>query len=92
MSAEEDASASPEGWNKVAEVAHRYEADLMAGRLRESGIDALVIDKSFHQEPIPNARFLAIVRVYVPADRAEDARRILENPGVSESREPGSKS
>jgi hypothetical protein len=74
-----------EGWELVAEVARDYEADLMAGRLRESGIDARVVDKSFHQEPVPTARDFAIVRVYVPAGQAEEARRILDNPGGAES-------
>ena len=73
----------PQGdWELVAEVARRYEAELMAGRLRASGIDARVIDKSFRQEPLPTVRSFAIVRVYVPADRAEEAQRILEDPGA----------
>jgi hypothetical protein len=84
MSAEEEANESHDGWEMVAEVARRYEADLIAGRLRESGIDARVVDKSFRQEPIPSVRSFAIVRVYVPADRGEEARRILDDPGTHE--------
>ena len=74
-----DEGQEPQGdWELVAEVARRYEAELMAGRLRASGIDAQVIDKSFRQEPLPTVRSFAIVRVYVPADRLEEARRILD--------------
>ena len=82
MSADGDEQPQePEGdWEMVAEVARRYEAELMAGRLRASGIDARVIDKSFRQEPLPTVRSFAIVRVYVPADRAEEAKRILDEP------------
>jgi len=82
MSTTEDGAEPNEGWEMVAEVARDYEADLMAGRLRESGIDARVVDKSFHQEPVPTARAFAIVRVYVPAGQAEEARRILADPGM----------
>ena len=35
------------------------------------------VDKSFRQEPLPSVRSFAIVRVYVPAAQAEEARRIL---------------
>lgn len=64
-------------WEVVAEVARRYEAELMAGRLRQAGIDARVIDKSFRQEPLPSVRSFAIVRVYVPTASAEEAHRLL---------------
>jgi hypothetical protein len=61
----------------VAEAARRYEADLMALRLREHGIDAQVVDQSFQQEPLPDVRSFAVVRVLVPTPQAEEARRIL---------------
>ena len=67
----------PGGWEVAAEVARRYEAELIAGHLRQAGIEARVIDKSFRQEPLPIARSLAIVRVYVPSASAEEAQRIL---------------
>jgi hypothetical protein len=92
MTTGKDTPEPEEGWELVAEVARDYEADFMAGRLRESGIDARVVDKSFHQEPVPTARAFAIVRVYVPADQAEEARRILDNPGGSEGPETDEKS
>jgi len=91
MSADEDPDPGAD-WEVAAEVARRYEAELMAGRLRATGIDARVIDKSFRQEPVPTARSLAIVRVYVPADRLEEARRILDEaaapPDDAGSEEP----
>jgi hypothetical protein len=61
----------------VAEVAELYEAELMALRLRDAGIETRVIDQSFRQEPLPMVRAFAIVRVYVPGARAEEARRLL---------------
>ena len=74
---EAEEPAPPGGWEVAAEVALRYEAELIAGRLRQAGIEARVIDKSFRQEPLPIARSLAIVRVYVPSASAEEAHRIL---------------
>jgi hypothetical protein len=74
----EDPEPDPrEDWEAVAEVAEVYEAELMALRLREGGLDARVIDQSFRQEPLPSVRSFAIVRVYVPAASAEEARRLL---------------
>ena len=47
---------SYDGWEQVAETSQVFEAELMALRLRESGIEAEVIDQSFKQEPLPNVR------------------------------------
>jgi len=68
---------SYEGWEQVAETPQVFEAELMALRLRESGIDAEIIDQSFRQEPLPNVRSFAVVRVLVPADKAAKARDVL---------------
>jgi hypothetical protein len=74
----------------VAEAARRYEADLMALRLREHGIDAQVVDQSFQQEPLPDVRSFAVVRVLVPTPQAEEARRILaELEPLPADAEPG---
>jgi hypothetical protein len=76
-------------WASVAEVSHLYEAELMALRLREAGIEAEVIDQSFKQEPLPSVRSFAVVRVLVPAGKAAEARRILAEPaGLPEDAEP----
>jgi hypothetical protein len=74
---------------QVAEAGQVYEAELMALRLRAHGLDAHVVDQTFHQEPLPNVRSFAVVRVMVPASRAEEARRILaETRPLPEDVEP----
>jgi hypothetical protein len=64
-------------WEQVAESATALEADLIALRLRENGLEAQVVDQTFHQEPLPAVRSFAVVRVLVPAAQAGEARRIL---------------
>ena len=76
-------------WDAVVETAQVYEAELVALRLRDAGIDARVIDQSYRQEPLPSVRALSVVRVLVPAERAEEARRVLaEGQALSEDMEP----
>jgi hypothetical protein len=72
---------SPEDWEMVAEVQDIYEAELVALRLRGEGLEARVVDQSFRQEPIPSVRAFAVVRVFVPADRAGEARQLLSEAG-----------
>jgi hypothetical protein len=67
-------------WDTVLETRQVYEAELAAGRLREAGLDARVIDLSYRQEPVPSVRSFALVRVLVPAGEAAEARRILAEP------------
>jgi hypothetical protein len=62
---------------QVAEAGQAYEAELIALRLRANGIDAHVVDQTFHAEPLPSVRSFAVVRVMVPAGQAAEARRIL---------------
>lgn len=87
-----DAGLPGGDWEVVAEVGRRYKADFMAGALQAAGIDARVIDKSFRQEPLPTVRSFAIVRVYVPADRLDESKRLLDDAASSPedggSREP----
>lgn len=85
----ESGDGSYGGWDQVAEVQQRYEAELIAARLHESGIEAQVIDQSFEQMPLPDNRDFEVVRVLVPSDRAEDARRVLsgEQAGLPEDGE-----
>jgi hypothetical protein len=64
-------------WDVARETAQVYEAELVALRLREAGIEARVIDQSYRQEPLPSVRALSLVRVLVPAERAAEARRLL---------------
>jgi hypothetical protein len=82
------ARSSHGDWDTVLETRQVYEAELAAGRLREAGLDARVIDQSYNQEPVPSVRSFALVRVLVPADQAAEARRVLaEGPGPSDATE-----
>jgi hypothetical protein len=65
------------GFDTVAETGQVYEAELIALRLREAGIEAQVLDQCYRQEPLPSVRSFALVRVLVPTEKAEEARRIL---------------
>jgi hypothetical protein len=60
-------SNRPEDWVQVAEVTQVWQGELIAGRLRASGIEAEIVDQTFHQEPMPNVRAFAVVRVLVCA-------------------------
>jgi Putative prokaryotic signal transducing protein len=64
-------------WVQVAEVGELWQAELMAGRLREDGIEAQIIDQTFHQEPLPNVRAFAVVRVFVPKAQEDQAKRLM---------------
>jgi len=70
------------GWESVSEVQDVYEAEFVALRLRAAGLEARVVDQSFRQEPIPSVRAFAVARVFVPADRAAEARQILSELGA----------
>ena len=62
---------------QVAETRQVYEAELIALKLREAGVDAQVLDQSFRQEPVPSVRSFSVVRVMVPAAQEEAAREAL---------------
>ena len=64
-------------WVQVAEAGQLWQAELIVGRLRESGIDAQLIDQTFHQEPLTNVRAFAIVRVVVPRGQEQQATSLL---------------
>ena len=82
------ARSSHGDWDTVLEARQLYEAELAAGRLREAGLDARVIDQSYRQEPLPTVRSFALVRVLVPAEQAAEARRVLaERPDLPEAAE-----
>jgi hypothetical protein len=68
------------GWDQVAETSQVYEAELMAMRLRGAGLEAQVVDQTFRQEPLPNVRSFAVVRVLVHKEDVEAARRTLAEP------------
>jgi len=77
----ERAEASHGDWDVVAETQDVYEAELVALRLREAGLEVRLIDQSFRQEPIPSVRSFAVVRVLVPTEHAAEARRLVAEPG-----------
>ena len=66
------------GWDQIAETAQIFEAELIALRLRESGIEAQVVDQTFHQEPLPDVRSFSVVRVLVKKEDMANARRVLD--------------
>jgi hypothetical protein len=68
------------GWDQVVETSQIFEAELIALRLRDSGIEAEVVDQTFKQEPLPNVRSFSVVRVLVPKEKVAEARRILAHP------------
>ena len=69
-----------DGWVQVAETGQPYEGELIALRLRAAGIEAKVVDQTFHQEPLPSVRSFAVVRVLVPDGEEERAREALARP------------
>ena len=75
---QEPKGGSHGGWDQVAETSQIFEAELIALRLRDSGIEAEVVDQTFNQEPLPNVRSFSVVRVLVPKDQMAEARRVLE--------------
>jgi hypothetical protein len=64
-------------FDTVLETRQVYEAEIAAGRLRQAGLDAQVVDQSYRQEPVPSVRSFAVVRVLVPVAQAAEAREIL---------------
>jgi hypothetical protein len=80
------------GWDQVAETSQIYEAELMALRLREAGIEADIVDQTFQQEPLPSVRSFAVVRILVPTGEAARARELLATsvalPEDAESSDP----
>ena len=62
---------------QVTETKEVFEAELIALKLREAGIDAQVLDQSFKLEPLPNVRAFSVVRVMVPASQEPAARKAL---------------
>ena len=72
-------------WEQLVETSDLYEAKLIAMRLAGGGVDARVLDQTFHQEPMPSVRQISLVRVLVPSDQLALGRKILdEAEGPSE--------
>jgi Putative prokaryotic signal transducing protein len=75
-------AGSYDDWEKVAEVRERYQADLIALRLQEAGLEAQVLDQSFEQIPLPMVPNFEVVRVLVPVAQLEEARRVLSQESI----------
>jgi hypothetical protein len=65
-------------WVQVAEVSQVWQGQLIVGRLRASGIEAEIVDQTFHQEPMPSVRAFAVIRILVRMEQAEEAKRVLD--------------
>jgi hypothetical protein len=77
-------------WRSVVEVGQAYEAELICLKLREAGIEARVLDETSTPIPVPSIRSFEAVSVMVPAERWEEARRILsESQALPEDAESG---
>lgn len=63
-------------WEVVAVLGTDEEATFVAGFLEGCGLPAKIESLRFHQEPV-NFGALSEVRVRVPHDQAEEARRLL---------------
>lgn len=74
------AQGSFDDWEEVASVGQAYEAELIAARLEEAGIEAQILDQSFEQIPVNNVTDFDLIRVLVPTANAEKARQILSEP------------
>ncbi len=76
-------------WEQLVETPELYEAKLIALRLQEGGVDARVLDQTFHQEPMPSVRAISLVRVLVPRDQLAAGRKLLEEAvGLPQDAEP----
>ena len=77
---EEQGHGSHGGWDEVFETGTTFEAELVAMRLRESGIEAQVVDQTFTEAPMPKVSNFNLVRVLVPSERADEARVLVAQP------------
>ena len=81
QAAEPEAGAgSHGGWDAVFESGTAFEAELVAMRLRDAGIDAQVVDRTFTEAPMPDVSNINTVQVLVPTERAEEARAVVAQP------------
>jgi hypothetical protein len=78
-------------WVEVVDAYNEPEAELAAGRLREAGIEPQLVPSSHSPGAwLTGSRPQWIpVRILVPADRAAEARRLLDEIAGSEEPEPG---
>lgn len=70
-------------WALLRTVSSDQEAELIAGFLRSRDIEAELESLVFHQEPV-NFGYLGQVRIWVPAGRLDESRRVLDELEDSE--------
>lgn len=75
-------------WEEIRVVRQPFEAEMIAARLEEAGIEAQIVDQSFEQVPLTHVSDFDLIRVVVPTGRAEEARRVLADiPSLPEDAE-----
>jgi hypothetical protein len=66
-------------WERIAEVQGRLDADLIESYLEAHGIDVELIQESLGRSIYPvTIDGLGRVQVFVPKEKAEDARELLK--------------
>ena len=76
-------SPDVDGWVTVFTSGTDYEADLVRDRLEDSGLQAVVLTHRDHAFNL-NVGRMSVVRVLVAPPQADEARRILSTPPVSD--------
>lgn len=80
--------AVSEDWDILEIVGTDEEATLIAGFLRANDLPCAVESLLFHQEPVTFGR-LGEVRIRVPAEHIESAKRLLAERRAAEDPESG---
>jgi hypothetical protein len=71
-------------WEKIGEVQGRLDADLVESFLEANGIDVELVQESVGRSLIPvMVDGLGRVQIFVPKEKADDARLLLKNCTVS---------
>lgn len=65
-------------WTQLMEFSSEVEAEIVHGALENAGIPCEIENLKFHAEPV-NFGPMSRVKVHVPADRLEEARKVLED-------------
>jgi hypothetical protein len=67
-------------WEKIAEVQGRLDAELIESYLEANGIDVELVQESIGHSVFPvTIDGLGRVQVFVPENKTEEARELLEN-------------
>ena len=70
------------GWCAVLVSGTDYEAELARARLDDAGIPAVVLSQRDHAFNLTHG-YLAKVKVMVPEEDMEEARKLLKEPAIS---------